>query len=129
MFLALCILAAACSGGASDPSRDATRGMVLVVADAVKVADGICASLALAKKDPKLAKVCADAYDIARPSLLAAESGIDLYDGKGGPLLCSVGTAVEALAHVAEAISAAGASLPAVVADALSLAKGLRCAS
>lgn len=124
MLLALALVG--CTPSAADASRSAIRGSVLVTADALKLADSTCAKVATVKKDAALAKTCADAYDIARPFLLAAESGVDAYPNDGG-VMCSLGSAIEALSHVAEALTAAGSPLPPVVVDALSLAKGLVC--
>ena len=70
-------------GGAQSPAttpRDEARAAVLTLAEGVKVADQTCAAAALTLKNEELAKACADAYDDARTSLLAAESSIDAWD-------------------------------------------------
>lgn len=109
--------------------RETARATVLVLADAVRQLDTACAQMATARHDVTLATRCADGYDTARASLLAAESTIDVYDsGKQGDLPCAVARAADAVQHVVDAIVAAGGKAPAVAADALRLAPVLSVA-
>lgn len=119
------VFGAACapSSGAKDPARETARGAILTVAEAVRVADGVCADLAIATKNAELAKRCARAYDIARPGLLAAEHGVDAWDqGLRGQIVCSLVDATRALVDIEDAIVNAGGRLPPVVEDARKLA-------
>ncbi|MDB4994369.1 MAG: hypothetical protein JWM74_1801 [Myxococcaceae bacterium] len=115
--------AAASGAGAQDPARETARGAILTVAEAVRVADGVCADLALARKDAELARRCARAYDIARPGLLAAERGVDAWDtAERGQIVCSLDDAAKALTDIEDAIATAGGKPPPVAADAHKLA-------
>jgi hypothetical protein len=133
MLLALALPLVGCTPGASSPARDTARATVLLIAEAEKAADAVCAVVAKDRADAKLAKACADAYDAGRASLLAAEGIVDAWDSADrGSYLCTLVHAVDALASVANAVKAAGGpTMPPVVVDALtlggSLAKG--CAS
>src|SRR5574338_298624 len=77
--------------GAQSPARDYARAAILLVSEGVKVADQVCADVALAKKDFTVAKTCADAYETARSSLLAAQTFVDAWeDGAGGSYVCTL---------------------------------------
>ncbi len=116
----------ACSPAASPTAaRDTTRAVVLTVAEGVKVADHLCAQVAIAKHDKATAVACAHAYDVARPALIAAQYGIDAWDSGGSKdVPCAILDASKALRAVGDAVKAAGATVPAVALDALSLAEG-----
>jgi len=104
-------------------ARDQARATVLTIARGVHDADMLCAELAYAKKDGKLARTCADAYDVARDALLGAESAVDAWDeAHEGQVGCAAVKAVASLTSMMSAIKGAGGSVPAVVADALTLA-------
>ncbi|WP_394823726.1 hypothetical protein [Pendulispora albinea] len=112
--------------GASSPARDTARGAILTVAKAVSVADGVCTAAARERSDAKLAKMCADAYDAARPALLAAESGVDAWEnGQRQRVACATTDAAVALRNLGDALARVGVSLPPVLSDALSLSRGL----
>jgi hypothetical protein len=127
--VALLAFAFAVSVTACKPSavpRETARATVLVLADAVKQLDSVCAQLATSKHDVTLATKCADGYDVARAALLGAESSVDAYDsGAAKDLPCAVARAADAVQHIAEALSAAGAKVPPAVTDALKLAPSL----
>ena len=108
--------------------RETARASVLAVAEAVRVADDSCATVALAKAlDDKeagraLAQRCALAYDVAKPALIAAASGVDAWDaGARSAVVCSVHDAGEALVQIAGAITAAGGHVPPAVEDGIKL--------
>lgn len=104
-------------------ARDQARATVLTIARGVHDADMLCAELAYAKKDGKLARTCADAYDVARDALLGAESVVDAWDeAHEGQVGCATAKAVASLTSMVSAIQGAGGKVPAVVTDALTLA-------
>lgn len=102
------------------PVRAAARAYVLELAEGVRVADVTCASVALAKKDFTVAERCAGAYQRARHALLAAEAALDA--GSASSATCALAPADVALRELA---NAAGAELPPVVADALTMAEAI----
>jgi len=58
--------------------------------------------------------------------LLAAESGVDAWEtGQRHRVACAAVDAADALRNVGDALTHAGVALPAVLADALSLSRGL----
>ncbi len=118
---------ASCSPSAIPP-RELARGAVVAVAEATKTTDALCASLALqyAMQDragaSELASRCADAYDVARPAIVASAEGVDAWDtgGRQG-VVCGLAKAVPALQTMAGAIRAAGGKVPLLVDDSLRL--------
>lgn len=100
--------------------RDRARAAVLMLAKTTALADESCASLARNKQDVKLAKRCADSYDVIRPLLIAAESGVDAWEsGSRNQVACSVAKSAAALVDIVEAVNAAGGRLPLSVDDSL----------
>ncbi len=130
LFLLVCWLvlqATGCKPGVAP--RETARSVVLLTADAVKQLDVACARMATAKHDALLATRCADGYDVARAALIGAELAVDAYDSAGaGDLPCAVARATEAVQRIALALSAAGGTVPPVVADALRIAPALTVA-
>ncbi|WP_394833573.1 hypothetical protein LVJ94_44410 [Pendulispora rubella] len=122
------LLVGACAParGANSPDRQNARAAILTVAKAVSVADEVCASTARTRSNAQLAKSCKDAYDVARPALFAAESGVDAWEnGQRHNVACSAIDAANALRNIGDALIQAGVSLPAVLTDALLLSRGL----
>ncbi len=118
---AVAFSATACKPGQTP--RETGRATVLVVADAVKQLDALCAALARAKQDAALGQSCADGYDVARASLISAEAALDAYDSVGaGNLPCAVAHSVTAMQGMVDSIRKAGGSTPPVVDDAFALA-------
>lgn len=114
--------AASNGSGAESPQRSTARAVNLTVARAVVVADQSCASLALQIKDVKLAKSCADSYDIARPVLLSAEGALDTWDSIAQDQLgCAINSGVSALTQVSALLLSQKVAIPTVVLDALKL--------
>jgi len=112
---------------ASSLDRKTARAAILTVATAVAVADGVCATTARDRIDATLAKTCADAYDAARPALLAAESGVDAWDsGQQHDVACAANHAITALQNMGDALTRAGVTWPSVVTDALSISRTLQ---
>jgi hypothetical protein len=118
----LTITLQACAGGAKEPARDTARAAVVLVAEGVRVADETCAQVGAQQKNAALLKTCADAYDTTRASLLAAESAVDAWDaGEKKDLACALAASVRGLAQIANAVTHAGAELPLLVTDAMTL--------
>jgi hypothetical protein len=127
MRLFLPILMFGCAS--SIPPRETARAVVLTAAEAAKVADSTCAQLALAtvavdeskrQVAGTLAITCADAYDVARPAIIAAAEGVDAWDAGGRQgVVCGLAKATPALVSMAGAIRAAGGKLPLLVEDGL----------
>jgi hypothetical protein len=113
--------------GAESPERATARSIVLMVAKAVQVSDNLCATYALQTKEVAVAKACADAYDLARPSLLAAETGVDTWDDVAqNKLGCAVNNGVSALVQVSAVLAKEKLALPTIVTDALQLASSVK---
>jgi hypothetical protein len=119
----------------SNVARETARSVVLTVAEAAKVADSTCARLALStfaldeskrERAKALAVTCADAYDVARPAIIAAAEGVDAWDsGSRKGVVCGLAKASPALLSMAGAIRAAGGKLPLVVEDGLRMINAL----
>lgn len=110
--------------------RETARAVVLTVAEAVRTADALCATVAIRigteqdKRETarKLAVACADAYDVARPAVLAAATAVDAWDaGDHRGVVCGLATAGKALGSIVDAVRAAGATVPPLVEDGLRL--------
>lgn len=113
--------------GAESPERSTARAAVLMVAKAVVVADQSCASFALQVKDAKIAKACADAYDVARPVLLAGEASLDTWDATAqGKIGCAINSGVTALTDVSVILVQQHLAIPSVVLDALKLVNSVK---
>lgn len=113
--------------GAESPERSTARAAVLMVAKAVVVADQSCASFALQIKDAKLAKSCADVYDVARPVLVAAEASLDTWDATAqGKIGCAINAGVTALTDVSVILVQEKLAIPSVVLDALKLVNSVK---
>lgn len=115
--------------------RETARAAVIMLAKTTALADETCSTLARTKQDATLAKKCADAYDVIRPSLLAAENGVDRAFGATGPagggsanrndLMCSIAKSAAALVNMTEAITAAGGTVPSSVVDSIQFVKSI----
>lgn len=130
LFLAVCLLIApvlAFTGCRAQSPQDEMRAVIVLTAQAVETADQFCAQTALAQSNLALAQTCTDAYNSARPGLLAAEAGLDSgYDANAA---CAVKDALLALTHVSEALKAAGVDVPGIVQDAQTFAGKLHLCS
>lgn len=125
-----CVALAQCGcarlASAESPTRATARGAVLVIARAVREADVLCARYADDTGDVDTARACADAYDVARPALLAAEAGLDAWDSAdSGRTACAVVDASRALRRLVEALDAVHVAIPPAARDAVELAAGL----
>lgn len=112
--------------------RETARAVVLTVAESLKLADTLCATVALRigtadrEAGRKLAVSCADAYDVARPAVLAAATAVDAWDaGDHRGVVCGLATAGKGLALIVDAVKAAGATVPPLVEDGLRLVGSL----
>lgn len=112
--------------------RETARAVVLAVAEAVRTADTLCATVALRigadnrDRGRALATTCADAYDVARPATLAAATAVDAWDaGDHRGVICGLATAGRSLGQIADAVRAAGATIPPLVEDGLRLVGSL----
>lgn len=105
-----------------DPTRATARAAVLTVAEAVKVADQFCATYSLQTKEITVAKACADAYDLSRNSLLAAESGLDVWnDVTKNSVACALADGVRSLGAISAVLIQEKLAPPAIITDALTL--------
>jgi len=123
----------ACSPAKSPlPVRAQARAAVLTMADAVELADHLCATAVQGlKADVKpfaaVASKCIDGYQIARAALIDAEDALDVLDEveSNDPALQKIGCAtfsiLSGLSLTASALTDAGVHVPASVRDALSL--------
>ena len=136
--IAFAVLAVGCSPAAAKSApRETARAVVLATATALDVADTACARavevLAKAgrtKEAIATGNACGDAYDVARPALLAAARSVDAWDaGERQGVICGLAQAAPALEQLAKAIEAAGATLPPAVVDGLRLAGALGACS
>ena len=122
-----CLIISSCSStpDAKTSPRETARAAVILLAKTTAITDERCAALAREKQDAKLAGVCADAYDVARPALLSAESAVDAWEsGSKNDVACLVSKSAWSLTKMVEAIKAAGGggTLPLSVSDSLKFA-------
>lgn len=136
--LCLALVVVGCSPAAAKSApRETARAVVLATATALDVADTACAKAVevLAKvgrtKDAiATGNACGDAYDVARPALLAAARSVDAWDaGERKGVICGLAQAAPALEQLAKAIEAAGATLPPAVVDGLRIVGALGACS
>lgn len=108
--------------GAESPQRSTARAINLTVAKAVVVGDQTCATFATQIKDVKLAKGCADAYDVARPVLLSTEASLDVWDAVAQDQVgCAINGGVSALTQISALLLSQKVAVPSVILDALKL--------
>lgn len=127
-FLGIVVVLIVLLGGCV-PAKDATaqrrataRGTVLVLAEAVRVADEACAARATATKDLALAETCAQAYSDARIGAITAAAAVDAWDaGSKAGVVCGVASASKNLGNITAALRKAGLGVPAIVDDATRL--------
>jgi hypothetical protein len=127
-FLGIVVVLIVLLGGCV-PAKDATaqrrataRGTVLVLAEAVRVADEACAARATATKDLALAETCAQAYSDARIGAITAAAAVDAWDaGSKAGVVCGVASASKNLGNITAALRKAGLGVPAIVDDAARL--------
>lgn len=111
---------------AESPTRATARAVILTLAEAVKDADQLCATFAIQTKNVDVAKACANAYDVARPSLISAEAGIDGWDdASAGHLACLTVDAVNALSAFSKIFELNKIALPEVIVDAIKLSSAM----
>lgn len=107
---------------ASAQRRATARGTVLVLAEAVRIADEACAQRAVATKDLALAETCAQAYSDARIGAITAAAAVDAWDaGSKAGVVCGVASASKNLGNITAALRKAGLGVPAIVDDATRL--------
>ncbi len=127
-FLGIVVVLIVLLGGCG-PAKDATsqrrataRGTVLVLAEAVRIADEACAQRAVATKDLALAETCAQAYSDARIGAITAAAAVDAWDaGSKAGVVCGVASASKNLGNITAALRKAGLGVPAIVDDATRL--------
>lgn len=127
-FLGIVVVLIVLLGGCG-PAKDATaqrrataRGTVLVLAEAVRIADEACATRATATKDLALAETCAQAYSDARIGAITAAAAVDAWDaGSKAGVVCGVASASKNLGNITAALRKAGLGVPAIVDDATRL--------
>ncbi len=127
--IGLAVVVESCSPAqAKAAPRETARAVVLAVAEAVRTADTLCATVALRigadnrERGRALATACADAYDVARPATMAAATAVDAWDaGDHRGVICGLATAGRSLGQIADAVRAAGATIPPLVEDGLRL--------
>lgn len=131
-FVAAVLLQSCTPAQAKAAPRETARAVVLTTAEAIRVADTLCATVALRigttdrEAGRKLAVSCADAYDVARPAVLAAATAVDAWDaGDRKGVVCGLAEAGKALALIVDAVRAAGATIPPLVEDGLRLVGSL----
>lgn len=113
------------SGCSSTPDaksvpRETARAAVIMLAKTTALADETCSTLARTKQDAALAKKCADAYDVIRPSLLAAENGVNAWEaGSKNQVACAIAKSAAALVDMNDAIKASGENMSMSVSDSL----------
>lgn len=120
-----------CARPAPQTARHMARGAILAVAQAVKIADHECASIAqkmLNNEDMAgaidLAGKCQKGYDIARHGLLAASYAVDAWGSAGNEqVACAVMEGVDGLQAIVAAVQAAGGVLPTDIADGIAAAE------
>ena len=100
--------------------REQARSVVLLVTEAVRVADLTCASIGEGKHDEALLERCARASAVAKHALAGAADIVDGWEqADAGELGCAVALAADALTDIVRAIREAGGKPPQVVEDAL----------
>lgn len=122
--VALIVLLGGCvpAKDASAQRRATARGTVLVLAEAVRIADEACAQRAVATKDLALAETCAQAYSDARIGAITAAAAVDAWDaGSKAGVVCGVASASKNLGNLTAALRKAGLGVPAIVDDAVRL--------
>lgn len=121
LLFASSLVLSGCAGGLQP--REQARAAVLMIGEATTRADEACAKVGAVTKNEAALKTCADSYDTARASLEGAEAFVDAWDAVTAKKLgCVIDSAVRALSSISSAASAAGATVPSIVDDAIRLA-------
>lgn len=123
--IALTAALAGCPGPAAT-AESAAYEFVVKMDQAIPIADHLCADVALAKHDIKLAHKCRVGYDEARRGQVAAFAALRAYSSaKQGELACAAASALSGLLAITEAVEGAGVSLPSEIQIAISIAQKL----
>lgn len=114
----LCVLLAALAAVGGPGCVSSARSAVATVAQGVHVADAACATLVRSPtvSDDTAREIgarCVTGYKLARTSLLAAESAIDVAgEVDAGRLACAGAKALEGLAMIVSALVDLGVKMP-----------------
>lgn len=111
-----------CNGAKAPTARDSSRAAVELLATALPLANELCSK----SNDRAVLERCAKAYDVGRPSLIAAAQVIDAWAGASeNDRACVLSSSLKALASIVDAMKAGGLAVPDLVRDGLSFAGAL----
>lgn len=111
-----------CGGVKAPTARDATRAGVELLATALPMANELCSK----STDRATLEKCAKAYDVGRPSLVAAAQLVDVWAGASeNDKACALSASLKAVAAIVDAMRAGGLEVPDLIRDAVSFAAPL----
>ncbi len=109
-------------GGSLPTARDSTRAGVELLAAALPVANELCSK----STDRAVLEKCAKAYDVGRPSLIAAAQMVDVWAGASAKdRECVLSASLKAVAAIVDAMRGGGLAVPDLIRDALSFGGAL----
>jgi hypothetical protein len=121
-FMLLALAGVGCGGVKAPTARDATRAGVELLATALPMANELCSK----STDRTVLDKCAKAYDVGRPSLIAAAQLVDVWAGASeNDKACALSASLKAVAAIVDAMRAGGLDVPELIRDAVSFAAPL----
>lgn len=103
------------------PRQEDFAKTTLVLAKQVRFADVLCAERVRATGDVHLKQACAQAYHVARATLISAQSMLDAWEDRHANAMgCALASVCDQVLHVVQAVEASGGAAPDLIVETLS---------
>lgn len=111
-----------CGDAKAPTARDSSRAAIELLATALPLANELCSK----STDRAVLEKCAKAYDIGRPSLIAAAQIVDVWAGaSANDRACVLSASLKSVKAIVDAMRGGGMVIPDLISDALSFGGAL----
>jgi len=122
IFMLLALATIGCGEAKAPTARDSSRAAIELLATALPLANELCSK----STDRAVLEKCAKAYDIGRPSLVAAAQLVDVWAGaSANDRACVLSASLKAVKSIVDAMRGGGMAIPDLISDALSFGGAL----
>lgn len=122
IFMLLAFSMLGCGEAKAPTARDSSRAAIELLATALPLANELCSK----STDRAVLEKCAKAYDIGRPSLVAAAQLVDVWAGaSANDRACVLSASLKAVKSIVDAMRGGGMAIPDLISDALSFGGAL----
>lgn len=122
LFMLLALTMLGCGEAKAPTARDSSRAAIELLATALPLANELCSR----STDRAVLEKCAKAYDIGRPSLVAAAQLVDVWAGaSANDRACVLSASLKAVKSIVDAMRGGGMAIPDLISDALSFGGAL----